>query len=526
MRSAKKIKLETVVAIVTIVFLAPLLAVFGALVGPYATLPVVAVAAAIAFIALPLNFLLLTCLIVATLVAGLLDYFGGISQAFWLPYLMGALFALRAVAERLRIGGVTSAHPSIPDRQVSRSLHPVTWLAAIYFATAVFGLLVAKPPLLQVVVATKNYFFMWGLLLVLLWGTWRAADSSRFWSAVVVVACLQWPVVLYQRFVVAARRSDASAWDSIVGTFGGNPEAGGQSAAMALVCCLAIVVVIFRMREKKIKPLIGMVLLVTCLLPIALAEVKAAFVWLLVAYAVLFAQQIARQPVRAVATLLLGAVMLGGLGLAYMTSYQEQRGGATSLQEFYDKQIKYSLDPNEYRADRKRLGRTTALVFWWERHDMMGDPASFLLGHGIGASRSSSSLGSGEVAKRLPFPVDNTAASVLLWDVGLLGTLSFVFMLASAGLAALRLSQRIDLDPAWRESTTLATCVLVMVSLGLLYNKDAIDNPSVQLLLFFAIAQVMLARRQVSTVDQSRSDRTRRFSSPAHRHALTRATSR
>lgn len=493
----QKNKSGTVLAAVVVIgLLAPLLAAIGAFVGPYATLFFVGLIAASISFSLPLNFLVFICFLVGSVFAGLLDYFAGVSQAFWLPYLMGALFALRAIVERLGMGPTAMNRASPRGRQAAPPLHPVTWIAAAYFAVAIFGALMALPPLLQVLVATKNYFFLWGVLIVLLWGQWRIADSTRLWSILVMVACLQWPVAMYQRFVIAAGRRDAAAWDAVVGTFGGNPEYGGHSAAMAFVSCLAIAALVWRMREKKLNLALGGLLVLASLVPIALAEVKAAFVWLAVVFLVLFARQIGRQPFRAGLTLLFGVTLLVGLSLAYKATYQDQRGGATSLQEIYDKQIKYSLDPNEYRSDLKRLGRITAIVYWWERHDLRSDPVSMLVGHGIGASRSTSSLAIGDLARKLPFPVDNTAASTLLWDLGLLGALLFFALLVVAAIAALRLSQRNELAPPWRESTLLAACVLAMASLGLLYNKDAIDQPVIQTLIYFSIAQVMLARRE------------------------------
>ena len=306
--------------------------------------------------------------------------------------------------------------------------------------------------------------------------------------------------MLYQRFIVAARRYDAAAWDAVVGTFGGDPARGGSSAAMAFFCCLAIGAVVWRAREKRLGLVWAGLLALLCLVPIALAEVKMAFVWLLVVFAVLFGTRILREPVRATLTLVLGVGLLVGLGLVYQTVYQSQRGGASTLQQIYDRQIKYALDPNEYRADHQRLGRITTLVYWAEQHDLRSDPVVTLVGHGLGASRSVSSLGMGEVARRLPLAVDGTGASTLLWDVGLLGALAFAGLLVVSAASGLRLSQREALSPAWRESAALSGAVLSMAAIGLLYNKDAIDNAAVQTLIYFSIAQVMLARRQLAAV--------------------------
>lgn len=176
------------------------------------------------------------------------------------------------------------------------------------------------------------------------------------------------------------------------------------------------------------------------------------------------------------------------------------------MQEVYDRQIRYTFDPDEYRSDLKRLGRMTAIVYWWQRHDLAQDPISTLFGHGIGASRSTSSLAVGELARRLPVPVDINAASTLLWDVGLTGAVAFAALLAVAGVAALRLSQSTELSATWRESALLSTCVLMMAFSSLFYNRDAIDDVVVQTLLYFAIGQTLLARRALNAVRAQKTE--------------------
>ena len=324
--------------LVGILFLVPLLAIVNAAVGPYAVLPYLAIASMVAFFALPRSFLVMTCLVVSAVLAGLLEYFGKISQGFWLPYLMGALFALRALGERLRLGAMPT------DSLVSVQRPPFGPFIVVYLAVLLFTTLVALPPMAQIVVATKNYIFLWGLMLVLLWSPWDVKDSTRFWTAVIAIACIQWPITAYQHFVVAAKRHDAAAWDAVVGTFGGSPDSGGHSAAMAMASCVAIAALLFRAREKRIGAAAAALLIGFCLLPIGLAEVKAAFIWLLMVFMLFFARQFKREPVKALMILVFGMSLLGGIGWIYKaTMYEASSNG--SLQVIYDKQIKYSLDP-------------------------------------------------------------------------------------------------------------------------------------------------------------------------------------
>jgi hypothetical protein len=50
--------------------------------------------------ALPLHWLILLDLVLATVVAGSAEYFLGLSQAHWIPYVLGLILALRALVER------------------------------------------------------------------------------------------------------------------------------------------------------------------------------------------------------------------------------------------------------------------------------------------------------------------------------------------------------------------------------------------------------------------------------------------
>lgn len=488
---------RTVATGVAIFLIVPILAALSAFVGPYSLLPYIAIVGSIAVFSLPLDVVLIATFLSASVLAGILEYFGGVSQGFWLPYLLSALLALRGFGERLRPKSTEISNLSRLSTFQTKGLSVVQLLAFLYVSIAFFGLSVALPPMSQVIVGTKNYFFIWGVLLVLIWSPWEASSSQRFWTTVVAIACLQWPFTLYQRFVIAARRHDNAAWDSVVGTLGGDPTGGGNSAAMAFLCCIAVAVLGLRMRDRQLKILPGTLLLCLCLLPIALAEVKAAFIWLVIVFVILTARQFIHEPMRAITTVLIGGALMTALGITYVVAYKDQMGSGSSLESIYDKQIKYSIDPNEFSSQYKRLGRVTSLVYWWQHHDMSADPVNLLFGHGLGSSRSVSSLGVSELARRLPYAVDGTAASALLWDIGLLGAITFTAMLVAAAIGTLRLSRKPHLHQASREACLLSGVVLSMTLTGLLYNKDALDNATVQLLVMFSMAQFLIFRKWV-----------------------------
>lgn len=501
-RPTPRTSVATILVALVALLLVPLLAAVNALVGPMAVLPYAALAVVFALLLLPLELVVLGGFVLAAAVAGLVDYFGHVSQVFWLPYLMGALFALRAVGERLR---PKSAADVFEARRAQRHPpSPAIVLAVLYLLVAACGTLLALPPLPQVIVAAKNYVFLWGLFLLLLWSTWTVTYSERMWTALIVIACLQLPVTLVQRFYFAAKRSDAASWDAIVGTLGGNPESGGHTAAMALLCCTAIAVLLVRMRDRRLGPFIGWLGVLVCAAPIAVAEVKAGFIWLTLVFLFMFARTLLREPVRAIGTLVVGAALVAGIGWIYKTTLYD-RSGSMTLSQIYEKQIRYALDPHEYRSDLHRLGRLASLVYWWDHNKISEQPLQTAMGSGLGASRSSSSFGVGELARRMRIPVDITGLSTLLWDVGLLGAACFTGFLVVSAVSGYRVSKRDGLPAAWRESATVSSVVLAMIALGLLYNRDAIDHPAVQMLMFFAVANVILARRAMGVQAAARA---------------------
>ena len=476
---------------VIIILLVPILAALNAIIGPYSALPYVAGAASILIFALPIDGLVLLCLLTAAVFAGVLEYFGHISQGFWLPYLMGLLFIFRAVAEKFRSRNYSQSTSA--NKSVMAFPHGIVIFSILYLAISIFGTAIALPPFSQVFIGIKNYFFLWGLPLLLLWRKPDFKLSKYFWNCVLIITMLQWPVVLYQRIVVVAKRHDAAAWDAIVGTYGGQPDAGGHSAAMAMMSCITLGLIFWRFKEKTWQPNKVAVFAIFALIPIAMAEVKAAFIWLAVVFFIFSAKQILREPLKAILILLSGAGLLVSIAMIYKVTMYDSEGDS-SWTDIYDKQIKYGVDPNEFNPLYRRLGRIAALTYWSGKHSLSSAPVETLIGHGLGSSRSSSSLGMGEMARKLNIEIDTTATSTLLWDTGLLGAITFTLVLISGALTAYRQSGDQSLPASAREASFAATIALALNIIGTIYNRDSIDTPSIQIVILFSLTHVILVK--------------------------------
>lgn len=445
----------------------------------------------------PIEWLVFVAWFTSALLAGSLEYFLGKPQGFWVPNLIGLLLILVLLVKyRFERPTQTQLKAKQADGDVAVDL--ILWIALLWLITVIFSTVLALPSFAQIIVAAKNYIFIWGFFLAIIWHRWDNKSLSRIWSAVVLVACFQLPLTLYQRFFVAAKRHDYAGWDAVVGSFGGNPERGGHSAAMALVACLAVGVLLLRWRSKQLSGIKTFVLAVTCIAPVMLAEVKMVIIWALITVIYVFGQEIKRRFLHTLLLLLAGIVLVVLMAVSYKAMYYDNTH-STSWAQVYDKQIKYAVDPDEFNVQYKRLGRMAALKFWGQKNNL-GDPVYFFLGYGLGASRSSSSIAVGELTRRYPFEIDASAASTLLWDSGVLGAGLFFLLLGTGSWAAFKSSQRPDLLPENRLLLSISGLALFLIFTGFAYNRDAIDAPAIQILLFVSLGQVLLVRHQSQQV--------------------------
>lgn len=470
----------------------------AAVMGPMVAFAFVAFAAVIVGFSIRLEHIFLMQLLLATVVAGSLEYFGGLGQAHWVPYLLGLLLVFRALVERMRIARGGNDNSKKIDRAAKAVF--VFW-AWMYFSVFLFSTLINASPIIQIVVGVKNFFFMWGVLLAFAFLRSPVEVSQKVWKAIVLVACIQLPVVLYQRYFIGAKIGNKGglsglSWDSVVGTFGGTPYVGGHSGSMALFVSVAIAVVLIAWREKKLGSMQVFCLLSSLFPTVLFAEVKVFVIWLLIGSTLVFWRVAKRRPAAFVGAMIASLFVVISFGYAYKTMYYDgDRFGGTSLSEIYDKQIAYAYDPNKFNTETRELGRISSVVFWWHQHDLR-DPVGFFFGHGIGASRGRSSFGAGEVATKYSFLIDTTALTVLLWDFGLLGAFSFIVMLFSAAAHGLRLAACESLSPQLRVSVEAAAISLFVILSGVIYTRDSVDDTSVQFLLYFSLAVVVMTARQ------------------------------
>jgi hypothetical protein len=357
----------------------------------------------------------------------------------------------------------------------------------VYLLTLLFSAVMNQSPPLQVLVAAKNYVFVWAMLYVFLCDDDFAATSSRFWRLIVWTGVLQLPVVLYQRVFVASKLGNSAAglsWDAVSGTFGGG-QLGGRSAAMAMFITMAVAYLMIRWRDRQLSGWRAFGLMFLMMPAIFLAEVKMVVIWLAFVGFMVFGRDLLKRPLAAIMALLVLIGLCAGIVFTYLTLYYE--GTYSSGADLFQKQIGYIFDVDRFNVVTREIGRIASIYFWWTQNQH-ADINVLLMGSGPGASRSFSTIAVGEVAARYSYVLDTSTLTALLWDSGLIGVFCFLFFGALSMLAIWRGMSQPGVDLHQRHQMEASLIGLMLIYSGFAYNRDAIDSFAIQLLLVFFMA--------------------------------------
>lgn len=452
-----------------------------ALAGPMAAAMFSAIVLGITALFLPIRWLVVALVLLSFVITGQLIYFARIDKALWFPFLTGALLLVRFPLDRMqrgRIAGDTAV--ALPASSGAMRFFIVLYFCTLAASTA-FNLI--QP--MQLLVSSKEYVFMWGLYLVLAAGLVRPELVSRVWALLPWLMLIQLPLIVYQRFVVApSRQGIGAAWDAVVGVFGGNPQGGGSSGAMGLYCVVGMMTVLARWRRGVMPGWQALILAVSGLLGIALAEIKFAVLLIPVAFGLLFLREFARRPLRGLVAILVGFSLAFGVLVAYKAQYGRSDNGQT-MGEYFEGMFSSSTDADFVNLKTREIGRVAAITFWASRHGI-DDPLHLFVGHGAGASRIGD-LVVGDAAKGYPFNIARSALAILLWEVGLIGALAYVGLLAATYLRLFRQSLDSRLDADVRATCGSMAVAVVMFAAGLPYNTDLLFSHQIQVLLMMCM---------------------------------------
>lgn len=426
--------------------------------------------------------LLWMVLFMTLLVAGLLVYFGsGLEKVWWVTYGMGAmLFASAAVARATR-----------RTDHVSAGFSPIMPAVFLFLLISLLSTLVNKSPTWQVVLSIKSIFLFGGIWAALAIIPITQDTMKRWLTGFLVIGLAQIVPVLYQYIFVRSTRLSqklgmVEASDSVVGTFGGSMESGGLTAVLAAFLVMLIIVILAFYRARLLERSKLLLFLLILGIPLLLMEVKVIFIYLPLSLFILYKDVLFHRPASFVGgsiavVLLMSLVLLGYQFLHWSSTGRSLEDNIKALSSYSFAEKSSSMTAHAEGV----MSRRDVISFWWDKHHVK-EPLHMFLGHGLGASRTRG-LGVGNVAATYyPLHIDKTGIAFLLWDVGLLGAATYLWLIASG----YRLARRLSLSPrleAWERALAQGLQAAVLVFLVSLFYRSDIPYAAPMMFLFMTV---------------------------------------
>jgi len=431
---------------------------------------------------------------------GLVQYFTGELAVLWLPFAMTLIMA----------GFLVLQSRDEPVRMDAQETIILTLYGAFIVLSGISTLF--QGGALITLIGFKNEIGLSLVMLCLLLGFCRESQIYQVTRALYWVFYIQFPVAIYQLIFVlperVALRGEAEKWDSVVGTFGGDPMGGGNTAAMGLFCLL---IMLLKVSEYKhgltsfksmalhivlgfVMCIIGEVKFVILLSPLLLG-----WVWLTPSWV----KEASKVNLAVLLSILLGMallIVLAVVALAY--TYTSAYGVDTAENPFvvFLDSMSYIFDP-DFITPGGEVGRFTSLLFWAQHNDLSGLPGT-LFGYGLNATNSGSSVSPGFLHQYYNLYLDSTSLSMLLWEVGIVGTLLFVglfiYILKAVRPQPLLSVEQLDKPDVQLLSFAPAFNVFAIACLlSLPYSQILMITPMLQLLFYMSLGSSLIIRRTV-----------------------------
>lgn len=361
----------------------------------------------------------------------------------------------------------------------------VVWWAFAFLSLASFSTLTAGFSLDRLLIGSKGYFQVWGLLLALALFPWPPRVIDRIPRFLLTVALIQIPFVVHQLLFLVPKRVGLGEGvvpvDIVAGSFGASFEGGGANATLNAFLIIVISGLIAARQLATISTLKLSLFAIPLLLPVFTNMAKVSVLYLFAAFLVLFAGDIRKKPLRFVIAAVGALVLLAMLFTAYTISAPSQ-SGVKSWQDLVRFTYAYNVAEEEVGGTGV-LSRGGALRYWAQRHGI-DNPVTTLFGHGLGFTRVSDEQSNFSAVARttdagIPITIDlsqrigNTSVSALLWETGLFGLIAIFALLGATYLSAGRLEIAFSGYPE-RVAAFRATRVAMLILFVSLWHKNSL----------------------------------------------------
>jgi len=429
-------------------------------------------------------------------VNGTVGYFTGIGFFKWIPYALASLLLVKGLL--LLKGSSKLISVGIEDRGLRNNLLALVliWLTYIVSASIINSI-----SILQFVVGAKQYILMWGVFVLFAVTNMQALYIEKIWKIFLVILVVQVPVVLVQYvYFVGFRLQSGSglkndaAWDSIVGTFGGDPLSGGNSAGLAFFISVMVIFTLGLMKKKLIEMKYAILVLLSALSVLLFAEVKIVFLMIPLGLLWLFRKDILHRPLK----VFFGMLVLAAVMLVISSSYQSlyySHGKELSSAEQFDQTFKTLTDTDLIFDETGEMGRLASWFFWWHENTTEYGMINFLIGHGMLASRSVSLFLSDNIAADYGLHIDANGLAILLWDFGFVGVLLYLSILIYGALISFRLSNNRLIPEFHRVALETGGICLLLLVLAIAHHPSPIVTAISQSVMFLLLGQCMYWQR-------------------------------
>ena len=446
------------------------------------------------------GYYLQTYSLITLVFCGVVQYFTGVLSVLWIPFFLTLLmFSLLIMQTRYEA------------LQLDKQEIIVLTLYLIFLVMAGVSTILQEG-ITDAIVGFKNEIALSLIMLCLLLGFCRESQVYRVTKTLYWVFYAQFPLVLYQLLFVVPQRvaayGEEDKWDSVVGTFGGDPMGGGNTAAMGLFCLLIMLLKIsefkhglttFKSMALHIILGFGLCIVGEVKFVILLSPILMCWVWLMPSYV----KGMSKVNLKALLLIFAGMALLIVFAIIILASGYSSAFGSdpteSSLSVFLSS-LDYIFDPN-YILPSGEVGRFTTLTFWLKNNDLWGLSGT-LFGYGLNATNSGSIVSQGFLNLTYNLILDSTSLSMLLWEVGAVGTMLFIGLI----IYTLKIVQpkplleRENLDQQDLQLVSFSPAFSVFAIsclLSLPYSQILTITPMLQFIFYLSLGSSLVIRRSV-----------------------------
>ncbi len=438
--------------------------------------------------------------IVTLVFCGLVQYFTGVVAVLWLPFFLALAMSLLMIMQT-----------RYDDRTLDTQEKVVMTLYLSLMVMAGLSTFL-QGGVTVTIVGFKNEIALSLVMFCLLLGFCRESQIYRVTRSLYWVFYAQFPVIAYQVLIVLPKRvamkGEYEKWDSVVGTFGGDPMGGGNTAAMGMFCLLIMLLKVseFKHGLTSFKSMalhiifgFGLCIAGEVKFVVLLSPLLMAWVWLTPSYVT----GVSKINMKAILLIFGGMALLITVAILILASgYSSAFGGDPTKSAFsvFIDSLGYIFD-STYVMESGELGRFTTIAFWLKNNDLWGI-SSTLFGYGLNATNSGSSVSPGYLNIIFNLILDSTSLSMLLWEMGAIGTLFFVglfiYILKITQPKALLDKEQLDEQDLQLLSFAPAfNAFAIGCLLSLPYSQILMIIPMLQFLFYLSLGASLVIRRSV-----------------------------